>query len=1057
MNPDGTITVAPQTPAGTYTYEYTICEVLNPTNCDTAVATVVVEAAEIVANNDPFGPINGYNGGNTPSVLDNDTLNGAPVNPSEITLTPGTPSHPGLTMNPDGTITVAPQTPAGTYTYEYTICEVLNPTNCDTAVATVVVEAAEIVANNDSFGPINGYDGGNTPSVLDNDTLNGQPVNPSEITLTPGASSNPGLTMNPDGTITVAPQTPAGTYTYEYTICEVLNPTNCDTAVATVVVEAAEIVANNDSFAPINGYVGGNTTSVLENDTLNGQPVNPSEITLTPGTPSNPGLTMNPDGTITVDPQTPAGTYTYEYTICEVLNPTNCDTAVATVVVEAAEIVANNDSFGPINGYNGGNTPSVLDNDTLNGQPVNPSEITLTPGTPSHPGLTMNPDGTITVDPQTPAGTYTYEYTICEVLNPTNCDTAVATVVVEAAEIVANNDSFGPINGYNGGNTPSVLDNDTLNGQPVNPSEITLTPGASSNPGLTMNPDGTITVDPQTPAGTYTYEYTICEVLNPTNCDTAVATVVVEAAEIVANNDPFGPINGYNGGNTPSVLDNDTLNGQPVNPSEITLTPGTPSNPGLTMNPDGTITVAPQTPAGTYTYEYTICEVLNPTNCDTAVATVVVEAAEIDAVDNEYVAFDGKVGGTTASVLDNDTLNGDPVIPTEITLTPGASPNAGLTMNADGTISIAAGTPAGAYTYPYTICEVLNPTNCDSAVAIVIVDEAPADVVIECSEGLPTDAPIFTPSSCDPVQVTMTEERIEGTCGNNYQIVRTWTGVDACNNVRTVSQTITVQDTKAPEFVGVLPENVTVECNAVPSAPVLAAEDCNEVTVTYAEVRNDGSCANDYELVRTWTATDACGNTATHIQVVTVQDTSAPEFVGTLPAAELYMACEDLKPAEVLTATDACGAATVRVTEEKVAGECDAKYDIVRTWIASDACGNETSYTQVIHLSCPMEVFNAVTPNGDGMNDELVLKGIECYPGNTVEIYNRWGVLVYETKNYNSNGNTFKGYSEGRVTVKKADKLPTGTYYYVIKYNFDLGNGEVYPKEQAGYLHLETN
>ena len=718
----GVVSVPAGTPAGTYVIEYKICTVNN--TCDTATATVVVEAAEIVANNDSFGPINGYNGGNTPSVLDNDTLNGQPVNPSEITLTPGTPSHPGLTMNPDGTITVAPQTPAGTYTYEYTICEVLNPTNCDTAVATVVVEAAEIVANNDSFGPINGYNGGNTPSVLDNDTLNGQPVNPSEITLTPGASSNPGLTMNPDGTITVDPQTPAGTYTYEYTICEVLNPTNCDTAVATVVVEAAEIVANNDPFGPINGYNGGNTPSVLDNDTLNGQPVNPSEITLTPGASSNPGLTMNPDGTITVAPQTPAGTYTYEYTICEVLNPTNCDTAVATVVVEAAEIVANNDSFGPINGYNGGTTPSVLDNDTLNGDPVNPSEITLTPGTPSHPGLTMNPDGTITAAPQTPAGTYTYEYTICEVLNPTNCDTAVATVVVEAAEIVANNDSFGPINGYNGGNTPSVLDNDTLNGQPVNPSEITLTPGASSNPGLTMNPDGTITVAPQTPAGTYTYEYTICEVLNPTNCDTAVATVVVEAAEIVANNDPFAPINGYVGGNTTSVLENDTLNGQPVNPSEITLTPGTPSNPGLTMNPDGTITVAPQTPAGTYTYEYTICEVLNPTNCDTAVATVVVEAAEIVANNDSFGPINGYNGGNTPSVLDNDTLNGQPVNPSEITLTPGTPSHPGLTMNPDGTITVAPQTPAGTYTYEYTICEVLNPTNCDTAVATVVVEAA---------------------------------------------------------------------------------------------------------------------------------------------------------------------------------------------------------------------------------------------------------------------------------------------------------------------------------------------
>ena len=86
----------------------------------------------------------------------------------------------------------------------------------------------------------------------------------------------------------------------------------------------------------------------------------------------------------------------------------------------------------------------------------------------------------------------------------------------------------------------------------------------------------------------------------------------------------------------------------------------------------------------------------------------------------------------------------------------------------------------------------------------------------------------------------------------------------------------------------------------------------------------------------------------------------------------------------------------------------------------------------------------------------MLLNGIECYPGNTVAIYNRWGVLVYETKDYNSRGNTFKGFSEGRVTVNKDPKLPTGTYYYLIKYNYDLGNGQIYPIEQSGYLHLET-
>ncbi|WP_229800758.1 hypothetical protein, partial [Mongoliitalea lutea] len=274
---------------------------LNPGNCDTATVTVTVAAPRIDANDDDFGPINGAAGGTTASVLGNDTLNGDPVDPSDVTLTVVS-SDPELTLNPDGTITVAPNTPAGDYELTYSICEVLNPGNCDTATVTVTVAAPRIDANDDDFGPINGADGGTTASVLGNDTLNGDLVDPSDVALTV-VSSDPELTLNPDGTITVAPNTPAGDYELTYSICEVLNPGNCDTATVTVTVAAPRIDANDDDFGPINGAAGGTTASVLGNDTLNGDLVDPSDVTLTVVS-SDPELTLNPDGTITVAPNT---------------------------------------------------------------------------------------------------------------------------------------------------------------------------------------------------------------------------------------------------------------------------------------------------------------------------------------------------------------------------------------------------------------------------------------------------------------------------------------------------------------------------------------------------------------------------------------------------------------------------------------------------------------------------------------------------------------------------------------------------------------------------------
>ncbi|TPD73458.1 putative Ig domain-containing protein, partial [Flavobacterium microcysteis] len=748
----GAVSVNAGTPAGTYTFDYTICEVLNPTNCDTAQVTVNVAAAPIVANNDNPTPVNGYEGDtDVVNVLTNDTLNGVPVVPSQVVITVTTPStNPGVELDPaTGTVSVDPQTPAGTYTIVYQLCEILNPTNCDPATVTIVVAAAPINAVNDTNAtPVNGYVGGNAiPNVLANDTLNGVAVIPGEVTVSVVPGSVPaGITFNTaTGAVDVLADTPAGTYTFDYTICEILNPTNCDTATVTVVVAPAPIVANNDTpVTPVNGYTGNtDVVNVLDNDTLNGVPVVPAEVVITVTTPSiNPGVELDPaTGTVSVDPQTPAGTYTIVYQLCEILNPTNCDSATVTVVVEEAPIDAVNDNPTPVNGYEGNtDVVNVLDNDTLNGVPVIPSQVTVTVTTPStNPGVELDPaTGTVSVDPQTPAGTYTIVYQLCEILNPTNCDSATVTVVVEEAPIDAVNDNPTPVNGYEGNtDVVNVLDNDTLNGVPVIPSQVTVTVTTpSTNPGVELDPaTGTVSVDPQTPAGTYTIVYQLCEILNPTNCDSATVTVVVEEAPIDAVNDNPAPVNGYEGNpDVVNVLDNDTLNGVPVIPSQVTVTVTTPStNPGVELDPaTGTVSVDPQTPAGTYTIVYQLCEILNPTNCDSATVTVVVEEAPIDAVNDNPTPVNGYEGNTdVVNVLDNDTLNGVPVIPSQVTITVTTpSTNPGVELDpATGTVSVDPQTPAGTYTIVYQLCEILNPTNCDSATVTVVVEEAPIDAV----------------------------------------------------------------------------------------------------------------------------------------------------------------------------------------------------------------------------------------------------------------------------------------------------------------------------------------
>ena len=100
-------------------------------------------------------------------------------------------------------------------------------------------------------------------------------------------------------------------------------------------------------------------------------------------------------------------------------------------------------------------------------------------------------------------------------------------------------------------------------------------------------------------------------------------------------------------------------------------------------------------------------------------------------------------------------------------------------------------------------------------------------------------------------------------------------------------------------------------------------------------------------------------------------------------------------------------------------------------------------------------VYNFVSTNGNGKNDFFLIDNIERYPNNRVEIFNRYGVKVFETSGY-GNGNVFRGYSEGRVTIAKDQKLPSGTYYYVLEYDKPDDNGNTQTIKKVGYIHLEN-
>ena len=123
-----------------------------------------------------------------------------------------------------------------------------------------------------------------------------------------------------------------------------------------------------------------------------------------------------------------------------------------------------------------------------------------------------------------------------------------------------------------------------------------------------------------------------------------------------------------------------------------------------------------------------------------------------------------------------------------------------------------------------------------------------------------------------------------------------------------------------------------------------------------------------------------------------------------------------------------------------------------------DTDGNTTNDPTVLTffkdpIDGDFEVFNGMSPGDDGINDYFKIAGIEKYPNNTVKIFNRWGVLVYEEKGYGLGDRIFMGISEGRVTITKDQKLPAGTYFYVIEFDGENPGRERY----TGYLYINRD
>jgi hypothetical protein len=132
---------------------------------------------------------------------------------------------------------------------------------------------------------------------------------------------------------------------------------------------------------------------------------------------------------------------------------------------------------------------------------------------------------------------------------------------------------------------------------------------------------------------------------------------------------------------------------------------------------------------------------------------------------------------------------------------------------------------------------------------------------------------------------------------------------------------------------------------------VTVTDDCTGVTVVVTDSVTSQTCYDQFILLRTWVATDLCGNTATASQIITVMDTLAPVLTGV--PADTGVCCGDSIPVPpIVTAYDDCdGLMPVTMTEAITDSLGPNMFILTRTWTAYDSCNNLITASQVITVN----------------------------------------------------------------------------------------------------------
>lgn len=264
----------------------------------------------------------------------------------------------------------------------------------------------------------------------------------------------------------------------------------------------------------------------------------------------------------------------------------------------------------------------------------------------------------------------------------------------------------------------NIYDNDELNGAALNPIDVQMEVLEDFPAGTAvLNPDGTVDVPPNTPPGVYTLTY---EISTGSESDQAEVTIEVIEYKPEAFDDAAERENSFAQDSLLNVLENDMLNGLPALIENVNLSTVSNEAPGfINLTADGSIDISEGIPSGSYTLVYQICDAADPGKCDQAEVNISVAPTVLIAVDDNFGNVNLNRGGLIGDVVANDLLNGEPIeegrVVVELLNADGLT---GLSLTAEGALSIPEGLPSGNYELLYELKETINPGNSDQGTII---------------------------------------------------------------------------------------------------------------------------------------------------------------------------------------------------------------------------------------------------------------------------------------------------------------------------------------------------